>query len=65
MKTWYYADKNKLYAEQNRNKTNLLADKIREGIMFDHKLTENFHKITEEKFTIVPPSQSRKLADRQ
>lgn len=50
MRTWCYASKNALYASQNRNEANVLADKIKEGIEFDRKLTEEFHKVADGKF---------------
>ena len=50
MKTWCYAAKNRFYAEQNRNEANLLADKIKEGIEFDRKLTDDFHKVADGRF---------------
>lgn len=50
MRTWCYASQNKLYAKQNRNEANFLADKIREGIQFDRKLTDEFHKVADGKF---------------
>ena len=50
MKTWCYAAKNRLYAEQNRNEANLLADRIKQGIEFDRRLTDDFHSVANGKF---------------
>lgn len=50
MKTWCLASKNRLYARQNRNEANLLADRVKEGIAFDRALTETFHSIADGKF---------------
>ena len=50
MRSWCYAARNRLYAQQNRNEANLLADLIKEGITFDRQLTEEFHKIADGKF---------------
>ncbi len=50
MKTWCLAAKNRLYAEQNRNEANLLADKVKDGIAFDRALTAKFHAVADGKF---------------
>ena len=50
MKTWCLAAKNRLYAEQNRNEANLLADRVKDGIAFDRTLTEKFHQVADGKF---------------
>lgn len=50
MRTWCFAAKNRLYAEQNRNEANLLADQVKEGIVFDRVLTEAFHAVAGRKF---------------
>ena len=50
MQTWCYASRNRLYAEQNRNEANELADKIKQGIEFDRTLTEEFHSLAGGKF---------------
>lgn len=50
MKTWCFAAKNRLYAEQNRNEANLLADRVKEGIAFDRTLTGEFHAAAGGKF---------------
>ncbi len=50
MRTWCYAAKNRFYAEQNRNEANLFADMVKQGIEFDRKLTDDFHKVADGKF---------------
>lgn len=50
MKTWCYASKNRFYADQNRNESNLFADMVKQGIEFDRKLTDDFHKVADGKF---------------
>lgn len=50
MRTWCFAAKNRLYAGQNRNEANLLADRIKEGIAFDRTLTDEFHSVADGKF---------------
>lgn len=50
MKTWCLAAKNRLYAGQNRNEANVLADRVRDGIAFDRALTEQFHSVAGGKF---------------
>lgn len=50
MRTWCFAAKNRLYAEQNRNEANLLADQVKEGIEFDRTLTREFHAVGNGKF---------------
>lgn len=50
MKTWGLAAKNRLYAEQNRNQANLLADQVKAGIEYDRALTKAFHAVGNGKF---------------
>lgn len=50
MKTWCFSSKNRLYAAQNRNEANLLADRVKDGIEFDRALTDKFHSVANGKF---------------
>lgn len=50
MQTWIYAGKNQFYAQQNRVIANDYGNKVRLGIQRDHEIIADYHQIGEHKF---------------